>query len=116
MVSPSIATDEPSRSSRARSVAVSFAVWVHVLPLRANTNTDPRPWSSFGAPTTAVSPSTATEEPKSSDAAPPVASSLCSAAAAVPTGTTASAATATAAATTARADDPLLWQYPTRQR
>jgi hypothetical protein len=65
IVSPAIATEKPSASSEASSEApseaLSLALSVQLSPARVNTYTAPLPLSSAGAPTTAVSPSTAIE-------------------------------------------------------
>ncbi len=82
IVSPSMATDVPSRSPTAAVDEVSLAVWLQASPTRVKTNTAPRPPSASGAPTTAVSPSTADDWPVRSFAAPPAPISRCSSAAA----------------------------------
>src|SRR5690348_4872910 len=67
MVSPLIATAEPNSLPLEASAAVNFACWVQVEPLRTKTQAAPalKPASeSSGTPTTAVSPSIATADPK----------------------------------------------------
>ena len=79
-VSPETATEMPKMSFDAASEAVSFCCWLQRVPLRTNTYAEPlsRPASSSPyAPTTAVSPDTATEMPKSSYNAASEAVSFC---------------------------------------
>src|SRR5215204_6618230 len=84
MVSLLTATDWPRRSSDAPSDAVSLAFWVRVplQPPTGFTNTCAEPWlpftpmSSKCAPTTTVSPLTATENPNCSSNPPSPAISL----------------------------------------
>ena len=71
-VSPLIDAKKPNASPAAASLAVSFACWVQLVPVRTNTYAEPEsepPSSSHLAPTTAVSPPTATEKPNASFAA-----------------------------------------------
>ena len=75
-VSPETATDHPNTSLEAASEAVSLACWVQVTPERRKTYAEPAPLLSRYAPTTAVSPETATETPNSSDWAASEAMSL----------------------------------------
>src|SRR5215469_2980146 len=64
-----MATELPNSSCLAPSAAVSLACWDQVLPERVNTYAAPVPWLP-GAPTTAVDPVRATDQPKLSFAAP----------------------------------------------
>src|SRR6266540_2518834 len=68
-VSPLTATERPKVSLAAASLAVSFACWLQLVPLRTNTYAEPASILSPEAPTTSVSPVTATEKPKMSPAA-----------------------------------------------
>src|SRR6266511_4340381 len=72
-VSPLIATAAPKKSNAAASLAVSFACWLQLVPLRTNTYAEPAlgpaSVSSEGAPITAVSPLTASALPQSSHTA-----------------------------------------------
>src|SRR6266545_3212053 len=68
-VLPLIPTASPNRSPDAASLAVSFACWLQPVPLRTNTYAEPASILSPEAPTTTVSPVTATEKPKMSPAA-----------------------------------------------
>jgi hypothetical protein len=75
-VSPNSATEEPKLSFAPVFEALTYACWVHVVPLRTNTYTAPEPtallsaWlpltpvavlASLDAPTASVSPDSATE-------------------------------------------------------
>ena len=71
---PEKATDQPSWSEAAASVAVSSVGVPHVVPVRVNTYTAPAPVLPLtvlpGAPATAVLPEIATEVPKWSPVTP----------------------------------------------
>ena len=78
-LSPEIATLKPKLSNTAPSAAVSLACWLQLFPERMNTYAEPElgpASSSPKAPTTAVSPETATLKPKKSPAAPSAARSF----------------------------------------
>ena len=75
-MSPDTATEYPKKSSAAASAAVSLPCSAQVTPERTNTYAEPAPPASPGAPTTAVSPETATEVPNWSFAAASEAVSL----------------------------------------
>src|SRR6266508_2562282 len=79
-VSPLIATAAPKKSNAAASLAVSFACWLQLVPLRTNTYAEPAlgpaSVSSEGAPITAVSPLTASALPKRSNTAASLAVSI----------------------------------------
>src|SRR5262245_60549725 len=70
---PEAATDPPKNPDAMASGAVSFCAKDHVVPERTNTYAAPalvRPGRSPSAPTTIVSPDTATAWPKKSPATP----------------------------------------------